>query len=167
MAAAGARGAVAAPTPAVPTAVAAAEPTEIAPAAPPTKSVGGGSWAARARASVGKSQEEQTAAAAAAAAVATTAPPAAAAAEAQPNASAATADRGREHAMEKQLAARTAFVNRCVRSVRSDRSRRFLKPRGLINNGNTCFMNVILQCLMACPQFFRFIMELGEPPVSQ
>lgn len=67
---------------------------------------------------------------------------------------------------QQTLAAHRAFVDSCVEIVRDERERRFMKPRGLINTGNTCFMNVVLQCLMACPPYFRFIMELGDPPLQ-
>ncbi|CAO3644989.1 unnamed protein product [Cunninghamella blakesleeana] len=37
-----------------------------------------------------------------------------------------------------------------------------LEPRGLINNVNTCFMNVILQPLSHCPPFYNLIKTIGQ-----
>ncbi|KAI9323458.1 hypothetical protein BX666DRAFT_2016709 [Dichotomocladium elegans] len=36
-----------------------------------------------------------------------------------------------------------------------------LEPRGLINNVNTCFMNVILQPLSHCPPFYNLLKTIG------
>lgn len=36
-----------------------------------------------------------------------------------------------------------------------------IEPRGLINNVNTCFMNVILQPLSHCPPFYNLIKTIG------
>ncbi|KAJ3139437.1 hypothetical protein HK100_011509 [Physocladia obscura] len=41
-------------------------------------------------------------------------------------------------------------------------SSRLIKPRGLINTGNMCFMNVILQPLLHCPPFFNLIKGLAK-----
>ncbi|KAI9488245.1 hypothetical protein BDB00DRAFT_877631 [Zychaea mexicana] len=37
-----------------------------------------------------------------------------------------------------------------------------LEPRGLINNVNTCFMNVILQPLSHCPPFYNLLKTIGQ-----
>ncbi|OUM68677.1 hypothetical protein PIROE2DRAFT_19806 [Piromyces sp. E2] len=40
-----------------------------------------------------------------------------------------------------------------------------IQPRGLINNGNMCFMNAILQPLLYCPPFYNFIYSLKKETV--
>ena len=37
-----------------------------------------------------------------------------------------------------------------------------IRPRGLVNTGNMCFANAVLQVLVYCPQFNRLFMELGK-----
>ncbi|KAJ3260761.1 hypothetical protein HK103_007324 [Boothiomyces macroporosus] len=39
-----------------------------------------------------------------------------------------------------------------------------IRPRGLINNGNMCFMNSILQPLVHCPPFYNFISGISKLP---
>ncbi|KAJ3021941.1 hypothetical protein HKX48_007414 [Thoreauomyces humboldtii] len=39
---------------------------------------------------------------------------------------------------------------------------KLIHPRGLINNGNMCFMNAILQPLVHCPPFYNSLKELGR-----
>ncbi|KAJ3273510.1 hypothetical protein HDV01_004430 [Terramyces sp. JEL0728] len=39
-----------------------------------------------------------------------------------------------------------------------------IRPRGLINNGNMCFMNSILQPLVYCPPFYNFISAVSKLP---
>ncbi|CAG8611548.1 8833_t:CDS:10 [Ambispora leptoticha] len=41
-------------------------------------------------------------------------------------------------------------------------SSRLLQPRGLVNNGNTCFMNAILQPLSHCPPFYNLLIRIGN-----
>jgi ubiquitin carboxyl-terminal hydrolase 10 len=37
-----------------------------------------------------------------------------------------------------------------------------LRPRGLVNSGNMCFANSVLQVLVYCPPFHAFFAELGK-----
>ncbi|KAJ3475243.1 hypothetical protein NLI96_g11964 [Meripilus lineatus] len=37
-----------------------------------------------------------------------------------------------------------------------------IRPRGLINTGNMCFANAVMQVLVYCPQFNRLFWELGK-----
>lgn len=38
----------------------------------------------------------------------------------------------------------------------------FLEPRGLVNTGNMCYMNSVLQSLASCVPFYRFIDHIGR-----
>lgn len=38
----------------------------------------------------------------------------------------------------------------------------FLKPRGLVNTGNMCYMNSVLQVLVFCVPFYDFVDQLGK-----
>jgi ubiquitin carboxyl-terminal hydrolase 10 len=37
-----------------------------------------------------------------------------------------------------------------------------IRPRGLVNAGNLCFANAVLQVLVYCPPFWRFFTDLGR-----
>jgi len=37
-----------------------------------------------------------------------------------------------------------------------------LRARGLVNNGNMCFANAVLQLLVYCPPFWKLFKELGR-----
>ncbi|KAG2150677.1 uncharacterized protein EDB93DRAFT_1103385 [Suillus bovinus] len=37
-----------------------------------------------------------------------------------------------------------------------------IRPRGLVNSGNLCFANAVLQVLVYCPPFWRFFTDLGR-----
>ncbi|MCJ1288113.1 hypothetical protein MMC26_007468 [Xylographa opegraphella] len=41
----------------------------------------------------------------------------------------------------------------------------FIKPRGLVNTGNMCYMNSILQILVFCVPFHRFLDQVGKQAV--
>ncbi|KAE8351665.1 hypothetical protein BDV28DRAFT_15854 [Aspergillus coremiiformis] len=38
----------------------------------------------------------------------------------------------------------------------------FLEPRGLVNTGNMCYMNSVLQILVSCVPFYRFLDHIGR-----
>ncbi|KAL2863792.1 mRNA-binding ubiquitin-specific protease UBP3 [Aspergillus lucknowensis] len=38
----------------------------------------------------------------------------------------------------------------------------FLEPRGLVNTGNMCYMNSVLQILVSCVPFYQFLDHLGK-----
>lgn len=47
-------------------------------------------------------------------------------------------------------------------SVDSDKKVAFLEPRGLVNTGNMCYMNSILQVLAFCVPFYDFLDQVGK-----
>ncbi|KAF2271166.1 cysteine proteinase [Lojkania enalia] len=50
-------------------------------------------------------------------------------------------------------------------SVDSDRKVSFLQPRGLVNSGNLCYMNSILQVLLFCVPFYDFLDQVAKRAV--
>ncbi|KAF4627752.1 hypothetical protein G7Y89_g10403 [Cudoniella acicularis] len=51
---------------------------------------------------------------------------------------------------------------RSFNAVSTDSRVTFLKPRGLINTGNMCYMNSVLQVLMFCMPFYAFLDQVGK-----
>lgn len=50
-------------------------------------------------------------------------------------------------------------------SVLSDKKVSFLEPRGLVNSGNLCYMNSILQVLLFCIPFYDFLDQVNKRAV--
>lgn len=50
-------------------------------------------------------------------------------------------------------------------SVDSDKKIAFLEPRGLVNTGNMCYMNSILQVLVFCVPFYDFLDQVAKRAV--
>ncbi|KAK5113136.1 hypothetical protein LTR85_010954 [Meristemomyces frigidus] len=50
-------------------------------------------------------------------------------------------------------------------SVQSDAVLSFLEPRGLVNTGNMCYMNSILQVLVFCAPFYNFLEQVRQRTV--
>ncbi|KAF2176214.1 cysteine proteinase [Zopfia rhizophila CBS 207.26] len=50
-------------------------------------------------------------------------------------------------------------------SVDSDKKVAFLEPRGLVNSGNLCYMNSILQVLLFCVPFYDFLDQVAKRAV--
>ncbi|TVY40797.1 putative ubiquitin carboxyl-terminal hydrolase [Lachnellula subtilissima] len=51
---------------------------------------------------------------------------------------------------------------RSFSAVSNDAKVSFLEPRGLVNTGNMCYMNSVLQVLVFCDPFFTFLNQVGK-----
>ncbi|KAI9336787.1 hypothetical protein BDR26DRAFT_896957 [Obelidium mucronatum] len=61
----------------------------------------------------------------------------------------------------QQITPSNSFDKFCA-SYQVSFNSRLIKPRGLLNVGNMCFMNVILQPLLHCPPFYNLIKQLSK-----
>ncbi|CAG0913488.1 unnamed protein product [Notodromas monacha] len=53
-------------------------------------------------------------------------------------------------------------VTVCLKKLSLDHSAVWYRPRGLTNRGNWCFVNSVLQALVACPPFHRLLKSLSQ-----
>lgn len=66
------------------------------------------------------------------------------------------------------LKANSNSVAEAIRSYRvggAEKKTVFLEPRGLINTGNMCYMNSVLQVLMYCSPFYDFLDQISKRAV--
>ena len=50
----------------------------------------------------------------------------------------------------------------CYRSYQLNHRASVIKPRGLSNRSNWCFVNAILQALLACPPFYNLMKSVPK-----
>ncbi|KAG8428259.1 hypothetical protein J3459_005940 [Metarhizium acridum] len=60
--------------------------------------------------------------------------------------------------------ANRSFFGEAIRSFKIDRTEKatLIEPRGLVNTGNMCYMNSVLQVLMFCAPFYDFLDQLSK-----
>ncbi|KAF2674020.1 cysteine proteinase [Microthyrium microscopicum] len=75
----------------------------------------------------------------------------------QPNSNGADVDSTPAQSKSTSLAEAIRAYN-----VRSAEKLSFLEPRGLVNTGNMCYMNSILQVLVSCIPFYDFLEQVGK-----
>lgn len=63
---------------------------------------------------------------------------------------------------EKETLAQVLSRTQKKKSKKLDFEERVYRPRGLINNGNQCFLNSVLQPLFRCPPFFNFVLDSNQ-----
>lgn len=75
------------------------------------------------------------------------------------------APEGTTGVVSSSLKANTNSVAEAIRSYKvggAEQKTVFLEPRGLINTGNMCYMNSVLQVLMFCSPFYDFLNQISK-----